>query len=249
MYSVLAELMMSIAKGKKSTMEASEKYVSSISGLNLEFIDDFIEESEERLQKAIRCSRIMESTSVIYLVLELLKPGEEFQDQGSNLGNLIGHSASNMILLARMFILAFKDRAFHQSEFEECIRKYEELEFKRSIETIEEAVLRMGHNNQIIQILNGKLGRINLHFSTVLNQFMRNLGRNNHSASQFTHFLFEFVAFHINTHALTNILPFLDCAPNPYLSDTLKPYTLVVEPYGVLFLMKNGKVRVRPFVE
>lgn len=68
------------------------------------------------------------------------------------------------------------------------------------------------------------------------------------TASEHNHILFEFLAFYLHENQLNNIIPLLDIAPNPYLINTEKPYTIVIEPYGTLVLMKNGKIKVRPYV-
>ena len=67
------------------------------------FIDDFIENRDPKLKKSIRTSRIHECLSIAYLFLEIAQG--RMDNNESYLVNFIGHSLSNLVFTARIYIL------------------------------------------------------------------------------------------------------------------------------------------------
>jgi hypothetical protein len=78
-------------------------YVEYIQSKKLSFIDDFLDGKERQLQRLVRESRLHESLSVAYLFLEMAQ--SRIENHESYLTNFIGYCLSNVLLLARIYIL------------------------------------------------------------------------------------------------------------------------------------------------
>lgn len=68
------------------------------------FIDDFVSEYEPRHQKTLKLAKLLEMISIIYVILEMSKG--TLLENYNNLVNMVGHSASNHIFIAKLFIMS-----------------------------------------------------------------------------------------------------------------------------------------------
>lgn len=63
----------------------------------------------------------------------------------------------------------------------------------------------------------------------------------------YTKHILEYLAFYLHDIGLNGRIPFLDCSPGPYLMPATRKFTIVLEPLGVLYCVKQGKVRFRNY--
>jgi hypothetical protein len=103
LYEHLGEVLSSIRTGLVDVEEAVSKYGKYIQNQHMAFIDDFLQNCNVRIKKAIRTSRIHECLSISYLFLEIAQ--NRMENNESYLVNFIGYSLSNLIFLARVYIL------------------------------------------------------------------------------------------------------------------------------------------------
>lgn len=88
----------------------------------------------------------MENIAVIYMVLQYAM--KLLYEQQVNLLNFIGHCASNVIFLVRLYTLICRPiDHLPQTGFETSIDRFEIAEFKELLHTPEQVGLRMQHNN------------------------------------------------------------------------------------------------------
>lgn len=80
-----------------------KRYIEYIQSKKLSFIDDFIENRERQLQKVVREGRLHESLSIAYLFLEMAQ--SRIENHESYLTNFIGYCLSNVLLVARVYVL------------------------------------------------------------------------------------------------------------------------------------------------
>lgn len=112
---------------------------------------------------------------------------------------------------------------------------------------MEQVGLRMQHNNEIIALVEGKIGRVHGRFSQVVKRLLRNIDREKYAPSECCHYLLEFLAYHLYENGLNGKVTFLDLAPSPYLNPhSSDKYTIVLEPYGILFTFRNSRTIFRP---
>lgn len=93
-------------------------------------------------------------------------------------------------------------------------------------------------------MMHRKLGRYNPKFETCIQLFFKTAERKRTSCVQCTYYIFEYLALHIHEAELTGISKTLQMAPAPYCPPPLKPYTLILEPMGIL--LSEG--RTRPYL-
>lgn len=91
----------------KTSLEDIEEsiceYGKFIRNPKLQFIDDFMECTDGKVKKTIRISRIHEYLSIAYLFLEIAQG--RIDNNESDLINFIGFCLSNLIFVARIYML------------------------------------------------------------------------------------------------------------------------------------------------
>ena len=88
----------------------------------MQFIDDFIEYTDLKVKKTIRISRIHEYLSIAYLFLEIAQ--ERMENNESYLINFIGFCLSNLIFVARIYILLERRPEYEDHTFEKEVEEF-----------------------------------------------------------------------------------------------------------------------------
>jgi hypothetical protein len=102
------------------------------------------------------------------------------------------------------------------------------------LNSFRDVLLRIQHNNEIIAMMQRKLGRFNPKFESCIQLFFKTAERKKTSCVQCTYYIFEYLAMHIHESELTGISKTLQMAPIPYCPPPIKSYTLILEPLGIL---------------
>lgn len=164
---------------------------------------------------------------------------------------MLGHCSSNVILLARLYILKMKCRYRQQlppTDFANCIRRYELTTYRGELFQPAGVLRRVQHNDEILIILETKLGGCNHRFSVAARELLHEPQREQCSVWLLSRHLLEYLAYYLHDVGLNGRVRFLDCAPGPYLKQpTDNKYTVVVEPHGVLFLYQECQPVLRSF--
>ncbi len=109
-----------------------------------------------------------------------------------------------------------------------------------------ELVLRMEHNNEVLTILQTRVSsRMGKDFQLTVTGFLKPNDLDQHvSFVQYSHYIFEFLAFYLARTGIIGEFSPVEIAPYPYLS-LPKQRTLIVEPGGVLFAMRGESTYIR----
>lgn len=109
-----------------------------------------------------------------------------------------------------------------------------------------ELVLRMEHNNEVLTILQTRVSsRMGKDFQLTVTGFLKPNDLDQHvSFVQYSHYIFEFLAFYLARTGIIGEFSPVEIAPYPYLS-LPKQRTLIVEPWGVLFAMRGESTYIR----
>lgn len=207
----------------------------------------FIDQTDPRIGKTLKLSRTLQNLTVLYASLLAICDCVNTESAGY-LTNLAGHSAANIILFAKIFILSHKfEEQQVKTKFQECIGVFEINSYGEELTDTSDIVTRMQHNNQILMMLQAKVGRNVPEFQIKIRHFLKKHQRSDYSCSQMLFFLFEYMACFLHMSNLARIMPKLDTAPPPFLPPANKKYTLVIDPENVLIFKKNSKVYLRSY--
>lgn len=252
MFKEIYECLMVLIKSVRGSTAAIEKaiygYIDFVNCGEAQFFDDLFQPMEPSVSKVLKLTRALENLSVIFLALEVLS-GEGTHASEGHAVNLIGHAAANTILLAKVFMLShtIEGATSGRTSFEQSIIEFEKESYGEELLDFEEILTRMQHNNEILMLVESKVGRYHPDFEVRVRHFLRTLPREGYASSEIFYLLFEYLACYVHMRNLTNILPGLDTAPRPFLPEPTKRYTIVIDPVSVLCHQRKQKLFLRSY--
>ena len=152
--------------------------------------------TDAKVKKTVRITRIHEYLSIAYLFLEIAQG--RMDNNESYLINFIGFCLSNLIFVARVYILLERRPEYEDHEFERHVDEFEEGSYGEVLKSLEDVLLRMQHNNEIITMIHRKLGRANEKFEECVKMFLRSAERKKYTTCLCSHYIFEYLAMHIH---------------------------------------------------
>ena len=132
----------------------------------------------------MKLTKALENLSVIFLALEVLNGDISAANEGHAV-NLIGHAAANTILMAKIFMLTHVTEGgeLSRTNFEQSIVEFERESYGEELVDFEEILTRMQHNNEILKLVESKVGRYHPEFETRVRHFLRTLPREGYASS------------------------------------------------------------------
>ena len=90
----------------------------------------------------------------------------------------------------------------------------------------------MEHNNEIISIVQGRLcNSMDKDFQKIIVAFLKNVDLNSKPFYEYSHYIYQFLAFELAKKNIIGQFSFLEMAPSPYIEAMPEKKTLVVEPW------------------
>ena len=151
--------------------------------------------------------------------------------------------------MAKIFMLTHVSEGgeLSRTSFELSIVEFERESYGEELVEFEEILTRMQHNNEILKLVESKVGRYHPEFEVRVRHFLRTLPRGGYASSEIFYLLFEYLACYLHTHGLVNLLPRLDTAPSPFLPEPSKRYTIIIDPVNVLIYQRRQKLFLRSY--
>ena len=183
-----------------------------------------------RQSRVIVFSRLLENLSIIYIFVEIAERMFNATDhkpfqiiQSSHLVNFVGICSNNLLLLLRLIILVYHSHLQLRPgvvEILTLIAKFERQSYQEELSQVKDVILRMEHNNQLINIIQTKLNqRLNKDFQHCINKFLKNIEKIKHESEekdqelhfskiktnlafkpffQFSYYIFEYLSYHLH---------------------------------------------------